>query len=628
MSSDTLAPEKHYRQVAEFAISTTVGNFMSDPDQRVEGDMVSLPEIEADQVPFSVEVEVWWKLRYQWQTDDWRPLNTGNRHLASANPGNLVAVLQQDMQTIEWKARDALGMLAQQNDTPLLHRSEQSRWLPGTTCRRRAEANCRKCTGGIVATAPRGRLRCQHCHGSGKTRAYGGGNANQIIACLHCSGMGHVRCGSCNGKAVVERIVAGQWIADTQAKVTWSAKGRPRQLARFFDALDVSDFRRYFPTAKVVSAPDASNHSQIRYRASSSAIFGNYRMGDESYGFAFAENSDQWFLRPQFLHLYAIPVIEEVEATLKQRGTPAIEALAERWPVVKYVLSGKASTGGSTQTILLEECDGLLKKNYAQRLATALEKLHHRATPRMNWLYWTIVICGAVFPGWLFGPFFWEKAPVAGLVISGVSLGGVFTLGQIWTRRRQSRVRENLRLRPINDVMTLITGCTLALAVTAAIHSDKPSPLRESTIQTVTDALETEMPGWLTSGDARSTPELSLAQAQRVLARLGYYDGAIDGVMGPNTRSAIRRFENARDLSIDGALSNDDHSALLRAWRVSEVEIALRDDGYPIEEVDGRAGADLQKYIAEHLERPRRSADAAVDADTVRTVGGRAEPQA
>lgn len=628
MSSDIPAPDKHYRYVAEFAISIAVRNFLAAPHHRVEGDMDALPEVEADQVPFSVEVLVQWTLRYQWKATGWSPLNIGNRKIPSAKPSNLVGAIQEDMKAIQPKAREALGMMAQQNDTPLLHRPEQSLWLQGTMRRRRSEANCRKCTGGIVATAPRGRERCQHCHGSGKQRAYSQGNPNQMTRCLHCSGMGHVPCGVCKGKAVLERTVTGQWIVDTKAQVSWSAKGRPWQLASLFDELRVSDFPLYFPNAKIVSAPDASNNPQIRYRASSSAIFGNYRIGDESWGFAFAEYSDQWFLRPQFLHLYAAPVIEEVEAALKQRGTPPIEALAQRWPVVRHVLTGKASTGGSTPTILSELCDGLLKKSYAQRFATALEKLHHRATPRMNRLYWTAVICGAVFLGWLFGPFFWEKAPVAGLVVSGVSLGGIFTLGHIWTRRRQSRVSENLRLRPINDVMTLITGCALAFMVTAAVHSNKPSPLRDSTIEAVTDALDMEAPAVLASGDARSNPALSLVQSQRVLARLGHYAGAIDGLMGPNTRSAIRRFENARDLSVDGTLSNDDHSALLRAWRVSEVEIALRDAGYPIEEVDGRGGADLQQYIAEHLERPRRSAGAAVDADTVRTLGGQAKPQA
>jgi len=37
----------------------------------------------------------------------------------------------------------------------------------------------------------------------------------------------------------------------------------------------------------------------------------------------------------------------------------------------------------------------------------------------------------------------------------------------------------------------------------------------------------------------------SIAQLQRQLARAGYYHGAIDGTMGPETRSAIRAFERS-----------------------------------------------------------------------------------
>ena len=37
----------------------------------------------------------------------------------------------------------------------------------------------------------------------------------------------------------------------------------------------------------------------------------------------------------------------------------------------------------------------------------------------------------------------------------------------------------------------------------------------------------------------------SIAQLQRRLARAGYYRGAIDGIMGPETRSAIRDYERS-----------------------------------------------------------------------------------
>lgn len=47
-----------------------------------------------------------------------------------------------------------------------------------------------------------------------------------------------------------------------------------------------------------------------------------------------------------------------------------------------------------------------------------------------------------------------------------------------------------------------------------------------------------------------------VAQVQRRLAREGYYHGAIDGIMGTRTHYAIRAYERANGLQVDGAISN------------------------------------------------------------------------
>jgi Putative peptidoglycan binding domain len=46
-----------------------------------------------------------------------------------------------------------------------------------------------------------------------------------------------------------------------------------------------------------------------------------------------------------------------------------------------------------------------------------------------------------------------------------------------------------------------------------------------------------------------------VVQTQAQLARAGYYHGAIDGVTGPQTRAAIRSYERANGLRVDGAIS-------------------------------------------------------------------------
>ena len=46
-----------------------------------------------------------------------------------------------------------------------------------------------------------------------------------------------------------------------------------------------------------------------------------------------------------------------------------------------------------------------------------------------------------------------------------------------------------------------------------------------------------------------------VAAVQRRLGRLGYYHGVVDGVMGPQTRSAIAAFESRNGMSVDGTIS-------------------------------------------------------------------------
>jgi hypothetical protein len=47
-----------------------------------------------------------------------------------------------------------------------------------------------------------------------------------------------------------------------------------------------------------------------------------------------------------------------------------------------------------------------------------------------------------------------------------------------------------------------------------------------------------------------------VVQVQRRLARAGYYRGSIDGVIGSGTRRAIRAYERAHGLPVDGEIDN------------------------------------------------------------------------
>jgi peptidoglycan hydrolase-like protein with peptidoglycan-binding domain len=54
---------------------------------------------------------------------------------------------------------------------------------------------------------------------------------------------------------------------------------------------------------------------------------------------------------------------------------------------------------------------------------------------------------------------------------------------------------------------------------------------------------------------------------QKLLQRLGYDPGKIDGIMGPNTKEAIKKFQKASGLPADGNLNPTTQAALAKAGK-------------------------------------------------------------
>jgi peptidoglycan hydrolase-like protein with peptidoglycan-binding domain len=86
-----------------------------------------------------------------------------------------------------------------------------------------------------------------------------------------------------------------------------------------------------------------------------------------------------------------------------------------------------------------------------------------------------------------------------------------------------------------------------------------------------------------------SSREAAIAANQRLLARLGYYGGAADGQLGPQTRDAIARFEVGIGAEPTGRLTARISAAIHRAAGVKETPAGARIaisgfDGAPIEQ--------------------------------------------
>jgi len=65
-----------------------------------------------------------------------------------------------------------------------------------------------------------------------------------------------------------------------------------------------------------------------------------------------------------------------------------------------------------------------------------------------------------------------------------------------------------------------------------------------------------------------------ISEVQTLLNKKGYDSGPTDGVAGPKTRAAIRKFEKANDLAVDGLVDD----ALYAALKQSDEKAVLAED--------------------------------------------------
>jgi hypothetical protein len=61
-----------------------------------------------------------------------------------------------------------------------------------------------------------------------------------------------------------------------------------------------------------------------------------------------------------------------------------------------------------------------------------------------------------------------------------------------------------------------------------------------------------DRPGY--AGSGQSTVNATVSAVQSELAKLGYYNGAIDGTVGDQTEAAIARYQQDNDLSVSGTV--------------------------------------------------------------------------
>lgn len=110
----------------------------------------------------------------------------------------------------------------------------------------------------------------------------------------------------------------------------------------------------------------------------------------------------------------------------------------------------------------------------------------------------------------------------------------------------------------------------------------------------------------LLSPHAHARGRADVAALQVALRALGHYGGSVDGIRGPGTRSAVRRFQQRRGLAADGIVGPATRRALgrrgrpgigtraiagsARGWDVSALQFLLAWRGFPSGSIDGGFG--------------------------------------
>jgi len=144
----------------------------------------------------------------------------------------------------------------------------------------------------------------------------------------------------------------------------------------------------------------------------------------------------------------------------------------------------------------------------------------------------------------------------------------------------------------------------------------------------------------LFAGPAHGVTNPQIPGLQVALMAKGFYEGEIDGVAGPLTAKAVRRFQREAGLPVDGVAGPQTRKALGRlgrplfgkrlvisrgmvGWDVSVLEFFLVQRGRDPGKVDGRFTRRTERTLRAYQKRKGLSVDGVAGPQTLRTFGVR-----
>ena len=177
-------------------------------------------------------------------------------------------------------------------------------------------------------------------------------------------------------------------------------------------------------------------------------------------------------------------------------------------------------------------------------------------------------------------------------------------------------------MRPVTAMLATALVVML-LAACGSAGSGATTTTSTTSATTTSQATTTTLPPTTTTTVDPDLPPASLFMTfvQIHLAALGYFDGGFDGIPGPMTVAAIRDFQTAAGITVDGEFGPETQAALAvelagnQAF-VEDIQQSLSDLGLYDGPVDGDYGPATQAAVEQLQESCDLEADGAL---TVRT---------
>ena len=139
-------------------------------------------------------------------------------------------------------------------------------------------------------------------------------------------------------------------------------------------------------------------------------------------------------------------------------------------------------------------------------------------------------------------------------------------------------MNNGMKIAALVAAGALVTGCS-SLSKSAKKDQD-PLNTRLAALEgqvtalsTRVDELSQDAPAQPSAGfeaapaegsSAQSAQKFTVRQIQRALASAGFYKGSIDGKEGPKTKMAVREFQRAQGLKVDGVVGSSTRQALAK----------------------------------------------------------------